>query len=144
MYTNHGRRKAHQCILGILAAQPGPNGQVSCLHRFKIFCPASCQLGLSLAKCMWLIYLPSMTIKFETLRKLHKCLSSNIKMRNCGHANWRRDFAFIDFVYREERFGSLWALLLAENLGNKNGMENWKKTPGKNWLWLGNLLLTDP
>ena len=35
----HGRRKVHECILVILAAQPGPNGQLSCLHSFKIFWP---------------------------------------------------------------------------------------------------------
>ena len=30
--TNHGRRKVHKRILVILAAQPGPNGGLSCLH----------------------------------------------------------------------------------------------------------------
>ena len=34
---NHRRRKVHERILVILAAQPGPNGQLSCLHSFKIF-----------------------------------------------------------------------------------------------------------
>ena len=29
----------HEHILGILAAQPGPNGRLSCLHSFKIFWP---------------------------------------------------------------------------------------------------------
>ena len=28
-------RLIHERILGILAAQPGPNGQLSCLHSFK-------------------------------------------------------------------------------------------------------------
>ena len=65
-------------------------------------------------------------------------------MSNFGHAIWRRNFAFIDFVYREERFSSLWALLLAENLGNKNGMENWKKTPGKNQYWLKKFIANRP
>ena len=35
--TNHGRRKVHERILIILAAQPGPNSQLFCLHSFKIF-----------------------------------------------------------------------------------------------------------
>ena len=30
-------RLVHERILGILAAQPGLNGQLSCLHNFKIF-----------------------------------------------------------------------------------------------------------
>jgi hypothetical protein len=33
----HGRRKVHERILVIWAAQPGPNGQLSRLHSFKIF-----------------------------------------------------------------------------------------------------------
>ena len=33
----HRRRKVHEGILAILAAQPGPNGQLFCLHNFKIF-----------------------------------------------------------------------------------------------------------
>ena len=33
----HGRRKVHECILVILAEQPGPNGRLSCLHSFKLF-----------------------------------------------------------------------------------------------------------
>ena len=32
-------RLVHERILGILAAQSGPNGQVSCLHSFNIFWP---------------------------------------------------------------------------------------------------------
>ena len=39
IYRNHGRRKVYEHILFILAAQPGPNGQLSCLHCFKIFWP---------------------------------------------------------------------------------------------------------
>ena len=35
----HGRRKVQECILVILAAQPGLNGWLSCLHSFKIFWP---------------------------------------------------------------------------------------------------------
>ena len=35
--VNQGRLKVHERILVILAAQPGPNGQLSCLHSFKIF-----------------------------------------------------------------------------------------------------------
>ena len=34
---NHRRQKVHERILAILAAQPGPNGQLSGLHSFKIF-----------------------------------------------------------------------------------------------------------
>ena len=34
---DHGRWKVHERILVILAAQPGPNGRLSCLHSFKIF-----------------------------------------------------------------------------------------------------------
>ena len=37
--TSHGRRKVHERILVILADQPEPNGQLSCLHSFKIFWP---------------------------------------------------------------------------------------------------------
>ena len=33
----HGRRKVHKRIHVILAAQPGPNGRLSCLHSFKTF-----------------------------------------------------------------------------------------------------------
>ena len=33
----HVRLKVDKCILVILADQPGPNGQLSCLHSFKIF-----------------------------------------------------------------------------------------------------------
>ena len=34
---SHGRWKVHEPMLVIWAAQPGPNGQLSCLHSFKIF-----------------------------------------------------------------------------------------------------------
>ena len=37
--VNQGRRKVHDCILVILAAQPGLNGRISCLHSLKIFWP---------------------------------------------------------------------------------------------------------
>ena len=37
--SKHERRKVHEPMLGILAAQPGPNGRLSCLHSFKIFWP---------------------------------------------------------------------------------------------------------
>ena len=37
-YTcEHGRWKVHEPMLVIWAAQPGANGQLSCLHSFKIF-----------------------------------------------------------------------------------------------------------
>ena len=36
---HQGRRKVHKFILVTLAAQPGPNGQLSCLHSYKIFWP---------------------------------------------------------------------------------------------------------
>ena len=38
VHTYHGRRKVQKRILVILlAAQPGPNGRLSCLHSLKIF-----------------------------------------------------------------------------------------------------------
>ena len=39
MCVIHGRRKVHKRMLVIWAAQPGPNGQLSCLHSFKVFWP---------------------------------------------------------------------------------------------------------
>ena len=39
LQCTHGRRKVHEHILVILAAQPGPNGQLFCLHSFKNFSP---------------------------------------------------------------------------------------------------------
>ena len=35
--TTHGRRKVHERMLVILAAQPEPNGRLFCLHSFKVF-----------------------------------------------------------------------------------------------------------
>ena len=33
--SSHGKWKVHERILVILADQPGPNGQLFCLHSFK-------------------------------------------------------------------------------------------------------------
>ena len=35
--TTEDRRSKSVCILVIQAAQPGPNGRLSCLHSFKVF-----------------------------------------------------------------------------------------------------------
>ena len=39
LYSSHRRQNIQERIFIIWAAQPGPNGQLSCLHSFKIFWP---------------------------------------------------------------------------------------------------------
>jgi hypothetical protein len=49
----HRRRKVHERVLVILAEHPGPKGQLSCLHSFKIVWPMkpSSTALLRLKKC---------------------------------------------------------------------------------------------
>ena len=59
-YKSLHTRLVHERIFGISVAQPGPNGQLSCLHSFKIFWPMKpsykYRTGVNISRSLYIFY----------------------------------------------------------------------------------------